>query len=96
MEHNALGKNIYFGQILDKQACDFIFPLLIRHFNTDTLFCDCQLKWLLFWARSKSVRIGNDTVCVFPTHLHGLEFRNLRGQQLTCGKHLYCNCRVHS
>ncbi|XP_019737740.1 adhesion G protein-coupled receptor A3 isoform X4 [Hippocampus comes] len=61
-----------------------LVALRVLHFNTDTLFCDCQLKWLLFWARSKSVRIGNDTVCVFPTHLHGLEFRNLRGQQLTC------------
>uniref|UniRef100_A0A3Q1IB77 Uncharacterized protein n=1 Tax=Anabas testudineus TaxID=64144 RepID=A0A3Q1IB77_ANATE len=54
------------------------------HFHTETLFCDCQLKWLLVWARSNSVRIGNDTVCVFPTHLHGLEFRNLREQQLRC------------
>uniref|UniRef100_A0A7N8YN89 Adhesion G protein-coupled receptor A1 n=1 Tax=Mastacembelus armatus TaxID=205130 RepID=A0A7N8YN89_9TELE len=54
------------------------------HFHTETLFCDCQLKWLLLWARSNSVRIGNDTVCVFPTHLHGLEFRNLREQQLKC------------
>uniref|UniRef100_A0A8C4GPB9 Adhesion G protein-coupled receptor A1 n=1 Tax=Dicentrarchus labrax TaxID=13489 RepID=A0A8C4GPB9_DICLA len=54
------------------------------HFGTETLFCDCQLKWLLHWARNNSVRIGNDTVCVFPTHLHGLEFRNLREQQLRC------------
>uniref|UniRef100_A0A8C9XXZ5 Adhesion G protein-coupled receptor A1 n=1 Tax=Sander lucioperca TaxID=283035 RepID=A0A8C9XXZ5_SANLU len=54
------------------------------HFSTETLFCDCQLKWLLLWARSNSVRIGNDTVCVFPTHLHGLEFRNQREQQLRC------------
>lgn len=61
-----------------------VFP--IRHFHTETLFCDCQLKWLLLWARTNSVRIGNDTVCVFPTHLHGLEFRNLREQQLRCGK----------
>uniref|UniRef100_A0AAQ6APG3 Adhesion G protein-coupled receptor A1 n=1 Tax=Amphiprion ocellaris TaxID=80972 RepID=A0AAQ6APG3_AMPOC len=52
--------------------------------RTETLFCDCQLKWLLLWARRNSVRIGNDTVCVYPTHLHGLEFRNLREQQLKC------------
>uniref|UniRef100_A0A668A1S5 Adhesion G protein-coupled receptor A1 n=1 Tax=Myripristis murdjan TaxID=586833 RepID=A0A668A1S5_9TELE len=55
-----------------------------KHFSTETLFCDCQLEWLLLWARASSVRIGNDTVCVFPTHLHGLEFRNLREQQLRC------------
>ncbi|XP_059215030.1 adhesion G protein-coupled receptor A3 [Centropristis striata] len=61
-----------------------LLALRVLHFSTETLFCDCQLKWLLLWARSNSVRIGNDTVCVFPTHLHGLEFRNLREQQLRC------------
>ncbi|XP_050932642.1 LOW QUALITY PROTEIN: adhesion G protein-coupled receptor A3 [Lates calcarifer] len=61
-----------------------LVALRVLHFHTETLFCDCQLKWLLLWARSNSVRIANDTVCVFPTHLHGLEFRNLREQQLRC------------
>ncbi|XP_030011618.1 adhesion G protein-coupled receptor A3 isoform X1 [Sphaeramia orbicularis] len=61
-----------------------LVALRVLHFSTETLFCDCQLKWLLLWARSNSVRIGNDTACVFPTHLHGLEFRNLREQQLRC------------
>ncbi|CAB1413776.1 unnamed protein product [Pleuronectes platessa] len=61
-----------------------LVALRVLHFHTETLFCDCQLKWLLLWARSNSVRIGNDTVCVFPTRLHGLEFRNLREQQLRC------------
>ncbi|XP_041803685.1 adhesion G protein-coupled receptor A3 [Chelmon rostratus] len=61
-----------------------LVALRVLHFSTETLFCDCQLKWLLLWARSSAVRIGNDTVCVFPTHLHGLEFRNLREQRLRC------------
>ena len=56
-----------------------------RHFSTESLFCDCQLEWLLLWARAKGVRIANDTLCVYPNHLHGLEFRNLREQQLRCG-----------
>ncbi|XP_075891785.1 adhesion G protein-coupled receptor A3 [Nelusetta ayraudi] len=58
--------------------------LRVLHFGTETLFCDCQLRWLLLWARSISVRIGNDTACVYPARLHGLEFRNLHEQQLTC------------
>ncbi|XP_029031379.1 adhesion G protein-coupled receptor A3 isoform X1 [Betta splendens] len=61
-----------------------LLALRVLHFHTETLFCDCQLKWLLLWARSNSVRIGNDTVCVFPTYLHGLELRNLREHQLVC------------
>uniref|UniRef100_A0A3P8VP84 Adhesion G protein-coupled receptor A1 n=1 Tax=Cynoglossus semilaevis TaxID=244447 RepID=A0A3P8VP84_CYNSE len=62
-------------------VCLFFYT---RHFHTETLFCDCQLKWLLLWARQKPVRIGNGTVCMFPTRLHGLEFRHLREQQLQC------------
>ncbi|XP_034408165.1 adhesion G protein-coupled receptor A3 isoform X2 [Cyclopterus lumpus] len=61
-----------------------LVALRVLHFSTQTLFCDCQLKWLLLWARSNSVRIGNDTVCVFPARLHGLEFCNLLEQQLIC------------
>ncbi|XP_067330251.1 adhesion G protein-coupled receptor A3 isoform X2 [Channa argus] len=61
-----------------------LVSLTVLHFHTDTLFCDCQLKWLLLWARNNSVRIGNGTLCIFPTHLHGLEFRSLREQQLRC------------
>ncbi|CAB1343453.1 unnamed protein product [Coregonus sp. 'balchen'] len=54
------------------------------HFSTESLFCDCQLEWLLPWARANGVRLGNDTLCVHPTHLHGLEVRNLRETQLRC------------
>ncbi|XP_024916318.1 adhesion G protein-coupled receptor A3 isoform X2 [Cynoglossus semilaevis] len=61
-----------------------LVALRVLHFHTETLFCDCQLKWLLLWARQKPVRIGNGTVCMFPTRLHGLEFRHLREQQLQC------------
>ncbi|KAL6486992.1 hypothetical protein MHYP_G00036180 [Metynnis hypsauchen] len=58
--------------------------LRILHFSTDYLFCDCQLEWLLLWARARSVRVGNETVCVYPTRLHGLAFRSLREHQLIC------------
>uniref|UniRef100_A0A8C5G5Z0 Adhesion G protein-coupled receptor A1 n=1 Tax=Gouania willdenowi TaxID=441366 RepID=A0A8C5G5Z0_GOUWI len=61
-----------------------LLALKVLHFGTDTLFCDCELKWLLLWARQNSVRIGNDTLCIFPNHLHGLKFRHLREQQLRC------------
>lgn len=59
---------------------------VLRHVGTDYLFCDCQLRWLLSWIRSQAVRVGNESVCVYPTRLHGLELRSLQEQQLTCGK----------
>ncbi|XP_066536059.1 adhesion G protein-coupled receptor A3 isoform X2 [Hoplias malabaricus] len=58
--------------------------LRVLHFSTDYLFCDCQLEWLLRWAKARSVRVGNDTVCMYPTHLHGHAFRSLREHQLIC------------
>ncbi|XP_062319868.1 adhesion G protein-coupled receptor A3 [Osmerus eperlanus] len=61
-----------------------LLSLRVLNFSTESLFCDCQLEWLLLWARAKGVRIANDTLCVYPNHLHGLEFRNLREQQLRC------------
>lgn len=57
-----------------------------RHVGTDYLFCDCQLRWLLSWIRSQALRVGNESVCVYPTRLHGLELRSLQENQLTCGK----------
>ncbi|XP_056147867.1 adhesion G protein-coupled receptor A3 [Lampris incognitus] len=61
-----------------------LVALRVLHFSTETLFCDCQLDWLLRWSRANSVRIGNDTVCMYPSHLHGLEFSSLQEQQLRC------------
>ncbi|KAK2823973.1 hypothetical protein Q5P01_021148 [Channa striata] len=77
-----LARNIF--STLTAGLFTHLVALRVLHFHTETLVCDCQLKWLLLWARSNSVRIGNDTVCVFPTYLHGLKFRNLREQQLRC------------
>ncbi|XP_029691011.1 adhesion G protein-coupled receptor A3 [Takifugu rubripes] len=61
-----------------------LVALRVLHFSTDALFCDCQLKWLLLWARSNAVKIGNDTACMFPARLRGLELRGLREHQLHC------------
>ncbi|XP_029110213.1 adhesion G protein-coupled receptor A3 isoform X3 [Scleropages formosus] len=58
--------------------------LKILHFASEYLFCDCQLVWLIRWARGNAVHIGNGTHCVYPTQLHGLEFRGLRENQLKC------------
>uniref|UniRef100_A0A4W5M550 Ig-like domain-containing protein n=1 Tax=Hucho hucho TaxID=62062 RepID=A0A4W5M550_9TELE len=65
-----------------------LLPYPLRHFSTESLFCDCQLEWLLLWARANGVRLGNDTLCVHPTHLHGLEVHNLRETQLRCDEPL--------
>ncbi|MGH0132437.1 UNVERIFIED_CONTAM: hypothetical protein FKN15_035944 [Acipenser sinensis] len=61
-----------------------LVSLKVLHFSTESLFCDCNLKWLLEWARNNAVQIGNETLCVYPSTLHGLELRSLKEQQLKC------------
>nr|XP_015202473.1 PREDICTED: adhesion G protein-coupled receptor A1 isoform X1 [Lepisosteus oculatus] len=61
-----------------------LVSLKVLHFSSESLFCDCNLKWLLLLARANSIRIGNETRCSYPSSLHGLEFRNLKEHQLKC------------
>ncbi|XP_023697527.1 adhesion G protein-coupled receptor A3 isoform X2 [Paramormyrops kingsleyae] len=61
-----------------------LMSLKILHFSSETLFCDCHLGWLLLWTRANSVHVGNGTCCIYPTHLHGLDFRQLKESQLKC------------
>ncbi|XP_014379268.2 adhesion G protein-coupled receptor A3-like [Alligator sinensis] len=61
-----------------------LLSLKALHFHTDSLICDCNLKWVLQWARNASVRIAEETVCVYPSTLQGLAFRNLKENQLIC------------
>ncbi|XP_068113644.1 adhesion G protein-coupled receptor A1 [Hyperolius riggenbachi] len=53
-------------------------------FSSESLICDCHANWILKWAASLSVRIGEDTVCRHPSRVRGLEFRALQENQLTC------------
>lgn len=62
------------------------FGFHFRHFYTDSLTCDCNLKWVLHWARNASVRISEETVCAFPRSLQGTSFQNLKENQLMCGE----------
>ncbi|NXO32500.1 AGRA3 protein, partial [Cisticola juncidis] len=61
-----------------------LLALKALHFNTDSLICDCNLKWVLQWARNASVRIAEETVCAYPSALHGLSLYNLKENQMIC------------
>ncbi|XP_062927823.1 adhesion G protein-coupled receptor A3 isoform X1 [Mobula hypostoma] len=58
--------------------------LRVLHFSTESLMCDCNLRWVLQWAKNFSVRIADDTSCVYPTPLRGRPFRTLKENELTC------------
>ncbi|XP_060097355.1 adhesion G protein-coupled receptor A1 isoform X1 [Heteronotia binoei] len=61
-----------------------LLALKALHFYTDSLICDCNLKWVLHWAKNASVRISEETVCAYPKSLQGAVFRNLKENQLIC------------
>ncbi|XP_053165848.1 adhesion G protein-coupled receptor A1 isoform X4 [Hemicordylus capensis] len=61
-----------------------LLALKVVHFYTDSLICDCNVKWVLHWARNTSVRIQEETVCAFPRSLQGTAFQNLKESQLIC------------
>ncbi|XP_051838758.1 adhesion G protein-coupled receptor A1 [Antechinus flavipes] len=58
--------------------------LKVVHFGTDSLICDCHLRWVSEWARNASVRLAEETTCAFPAALSGRPLRGLREDQLTC------------
>ncbi|KAM9325061.1 adhesion G protein-coupled receptor A3-like [Gastrophryne carolinensis] len=61
-----------------------LVSLKVIYFNSESLICDCNLSWVLEWATSSSVRLGEDTVCAHPSRFRGLAFHTLQESQLTC------------
>ncbi|KAM4702523.1 adhesion G protein-coupled receptor A3-like [Rhinophrynus dorsalis] len=58
--------------------------LKVVFFNSESLICDCRLKWILHWVGNASVRIGEETTCAYPSRVQGLIFSTLKEKQLTC------------
>ncbi|KAM6234968.1 adhesion G protein-coupled receptor A2 [Porphyrio hochstetteri] len=63
---------------------DELPSLKVVDFATEYLTCDCSLRWVLPWARSRSAQVGERTACVYPRHLHTFPLRSLRDSQLLC------------
>ena len=48
--------------------------------------CDCNLKWIVNWKKSKGVRISDNTVCAYPEKLKGDKVKSLKRRDLHCGE----------
>lgn len=65
---------------------------LTRNFNSDFLSCDCGLRWVPGYFRTRTARrLGDETICAYPRNLHGKPLRGLRESQLSCGECLTGN-----
>lgn len=63
-----------------------IITYVFRNFNSDFLTCDCGLHWVPGFFHSSSAQLGDETLCAFPMSLRGKKLRDLRENQLSCGK----------
>ncbi|XP_073402612.1 adhesion G protein-coupled receptor A1 isoform X2 [Dendrobates tinctorius] len=74
--------------ILESNVFQELPSLKAIFFNTESLICDCNMKWILTWAEENAVRISEDTVCKHPRKVQGRAFHSLEKIQLTCDKPL--------
>ncbi|XP_062453060.1 adhesion G protein-coupled receptor A2 isoform X1 [Rhea pennata] len=63
---------------------DELPSLKVVDFATEYLTCDCNLRWVLPWARNHSAQISDKTVCVYPRHVHAAPLRSTQESQLRC------------
>lgn len=70
--------------------CSTLCPLspFCRDLGTEYLTCDCRLRWLLSWARNRSLQLSEHTLCVYPRALHAQALGGLQEAQLRCGEHI--------
>ncbi|KAK2093662.1 Adhesion G protein-coupled receptor A2 [Saguinus oedipus] len=60
-------------------------PRLLRlDLGTEFLTCDCHLRWLLPWARNRSLQLSEHTLCAYPSALHAQALGSLQEAQLCC------------
>ncbi|XP_056364720.1 adhesion G protein-coupled receptor A2-like [Oenanthe melanoleuca] len=63
---------------------DELPSLKVVDFATEYLTCDCNLRWVLRWARERPAQIAERTACAFPRQLRGIALRAARDGQLRC------------
>uniref|UniRef100_A0A452SEQ6 Adhesion G protein-coupled receptor A2 n=1 Tax=Ursus americanus TaxID=9643 RepID=A0A452SEQ6_URSAM len=63
---------------------DELPALKVLDLGTEYLTCDCRLRWLLSWARNRSLQLSEHTLCVYPRALHAQALGGLQEAQLRC------------
>ncbi|XP_059942154.1 adhesion G protein-coupled receptor A2 isoform X2 [Mesoplodon densirostris] len=63
---------------------DELPALKVVDLGTEFLTCDCRLRWLLSWARNRSLQLSERTLCAYPSALHAQALGGLQEAQLRC------------
>uniref|UniRef100_A0A3P9IHJ8 Adhesion G protein-coupled receptor A2 n=1 Tax=Oryzias latipes TaxID=8090 RepID=A0A3P9IHJ8_ORYLA len=69
---------------LDSEVFEELPSLKRVNFNSDYLTCDCGLRWVPNFLQSKSVQIGTETLCAYPSSLRSEPLNRLKESQLSC------------
>lgn len=60
---------------------------IVAHLRRNPFYCDCKLRWLKGWLKSKTKYIhyfASRTTCFQPDHLKGKPILNVADKQFTC------------
>ncbi|XP_069836235.1 adhesion G protein-coupled receptor A1 isoform X2 [Dendropsophus ebraccatus] len=79
-----LSGNIF--STLESNVFKELSSLKVIFLNTESLICDCNIRWLLTWAEETSVRISEEAVCMHPLKVQGRALASIGKAQLTCDK----------
>uniref|UniRef100_A0A673SYR6 Adhesion G protein-coupled receptor A2 n=1 Tax=Suricata suricatta TaxID=37032 RepID=A0A673SYR6_SURSU len=63
---------------------DELPALKVVDLGTEYLTCDCHLRWLVSWARNRSLQLSEHTLCAYPSALHAQALGGLQEAQLRC------------
>uniref|UniRef100_A0A2K6FMH9 Adhesion G protein-coupled receptor A2 n=1 Tax=Propithecus coquereli TaxID=379532 RepID=A0A2K6FMH9_PROCO len=63
---------------------DELPALKVVDFGTEFLTCDCHLRWLLPWARNRTLQLSERTLCAYPRALRAQTLGGLQEAQLRC------------
>uniref|UniRef100_A0A8C7ZAB8 Adhesion G protein-coupled receptor A2 n=1 Tax=Oryzias sinensis TaxID=183150 RepID=A0A8C7ZAB8_9TELE len=69
---------------LDSEVFEELPSLKRVNFNSDYLTCDCGLRWVPNFLQSRSVQIGSETLCAYPSILRREPLNRLKESQLSC------------
>ncbi|XP_051965292.1 adhesion G protein-coupled receptor A2 [Xyrauchen texanus] len=61
-----------------------LHSLKLVNFHSEFLSCDCGLQWVPGFFRSSSARLGDETLCAYPTRLQNKPLHLLRKSDLNC------------
>ncbi|KAK6468476.1 adhesion G protein-coupled receptor A2-like [Huso huso] len=69
---------------LEQGVLQALVSLKLVDFNSPFLTCDCALRWVPGFFRSRAARLSEETLCAYPSSLQGKPLRGLRESQLHC------------